>query len=504
MAELNTVFPYGLNDRVSFNGIKDAYSFVTSNNSTKSVYSIFNKVDSKRTRRGKKAQNNDNLQSTNFNWRLFIEELCKSNDHTKNFCHFARTNIMKLKKIEAKDIFLEAVELLQNNTVYSCDKHEYVVYVIKDICLYRLKLHHAQTKKQGKYIVVNFTNKLVENIKCDHIISRQDISSLFPIKDKLLSCPNISYSYSKPIRNVILNYKETICDFNPDEFTCTCSKYPSNYLDNHHKHIITGDLGIIENKELRALMKKVLGYLDQQAPNKNKARISFLSGIDVYINKISRQYSIPIVKFTPWKTELLNVISDKVENINDYKYNNVLSNKHVREALEEVHKDFVVVQFDKANKNIVLVCKKFYMDILTNEIENSVTLQQVSINDGDLLDNISDGQRTFHKGNVKRKISLLYWIAKMHKTPVASRFITAGNDTILSELSSNVSKCLSKLMKTAHNNDKYHIKDIDLQTKAFKNFSSERDLNPRASDYMSNSLPSELSGHVDVISSIII
>ena len=32
-----------------------------------------------------------------------------------------------------------------------------------------------------------------------------------------------------------------------------------------------------------------------------------------------------------------------------------------------------------------------------------------------------------------------------------------------------------------------------LQTKAFKNFSSERDLNPRPSDYMSNALLSELS-----------
>ena len=34
-----------------------------------------------------------------------------------------------------------------------------------------------------------------------------------------------------------------------------------------------------------------------------------------------------------------------------------------------------------------------------------------------------------------------------------------------------------------------------------QNFSSERDLNPRPSDYMSNALPSELSGHVDIISS---
>ena len=32
-----------------------------------------------------------------------------------------------------------------------------------------------------------------------------------------------------------------------------------------------------------------------------------------------------------------------------------------------------------------------------------------------------------------------------------------------------------------------------------RNFSSDRDLNPPPSDYMSNALPSELSGHVDII-----
>ena len=29
-------------------------------------------------------------------------------------------------------VLLRTVQLLQNNTVYSCDKHEYAVYVIKD------------------------------------------------------------------------------------------------------------------------------------------------------------------------------------------------------------------------------------------------------------------------------------------------------------------------------------------------------------------------------------
>ena len=459
IAELNTVFPYGLNDRAGFKGIKDAYALVISNNSAKSIYSIFNKVESKRTRRGRKVDGNSSDNSS-FNCSLFVKELCHISGIT-NFCHYARTNIMKLKKEEVKQVFLEAVYLLQNNIVYPCDSHEYPIYVIKDICLHRLKLQHARTKKQGKYIVVNFVNKLIENIKCDKILSRQDIYTLFPVKDKQFSCPKVSYSYSKPIRNKILNYKETILDKHPDDFTCVCSKYPTKYLDAHHKHIFTGDLSLINNKELRTLMEKGLGYHDQQRPNKQNARMSFLSGIDSYIHKVSSQCHVPVSHFTPWKTELLKAVSDKIDKCKDYAFNNVLSKVSVKKALEEVHKDFVVVQVDKASKNVALVCKKFYMHILTNEIENSDNFQYVSVNEDVLLNNISDGLRTFVKTKVKMKIPSLYWTAKMHKVPVSSRFITAGNNTVLSDLSSDVSKCLAKLQKTAFTCSKYHVKDID-------------------------------------------
>ena len=37
-------------------------------------------------------------------------------------------------------VLLRTVQLLQNNTVYSCDKHEYAVYVIKDSCYYKIIL----------------------------------------------------------------------------------------------------------------------------------------------------------------------------------------------------------------------------------------------------------------------------------------------------------------------------------------------------------------------------
>ena len=46
--------------------------------------------------------------------------------------------------------------------------------------------------------------------------------------------------------------------------------------------------------------------------------------------------------------------------------------------------------------------------------------------------------------------------------------------------------------------------NVASKSKAFKIFSLEQDLNPWPSDYMSNALPSELSGHVNIMSSIII
>ena len=47
----------------------------------------------------------------------------------------------------------------------------------------------------------------------------------------------------------------------------------------------------------------------------------------------------------------------------------------------------------------------------------------------------------------------------MHKTPKGFRFITAGKDTILSDLSTQVGKCLSRLQKTTQNS-KYHVDGI--------------------------------------------
>ena len=48
----------------------------------------------------------------------------------------------------------------------------------------------------------------------------------------------------------------------------------------------------------------------------------------------------------------------------------VLKNRAHLEYLEQFHQKYVLVPADKASSNIIVVCKKFYVDVMVNELQN--------------------------------------------------------------------------------------------------------------------------------------
>ena len=54
--------------------------------------------------------------------------------------------------------------------------------------------------------------------------------------------------------------------------------------------------------------------------------------------------------------------------LHKYKQFDALSSPNIRAALENVHKDFVVVPRDKATGNIALICKRFYASVIAKEL----------------------------------------------------------------------------------------------------------------------------------------
>ena len=74
--------------------------------------------------------------------------------------------------------------------------------------------------------------------------------------------------------------------------------------------------------------------------------------------------------------EWTNNVKTKIDERMRHLANNLYTNKHrdclpspdVKYALDNIHNDFLVVPIDKVTGNIALVCKRFYISVITREL----------------------------------------------------------------------------------------------------------------------------------------
>ena len=109
------------------------------------------------------------------------------------------------------------------------------------------------------------------------------------------------------------------------------------------------------------------------------------------------------------------------------KHKDCLSTPDVKNALDNIHKDFVVVPIDKATGNIALVCKRFYDSVITRELgfNNNSSTDTGEVSANDIIDkNIRDLKIKFSIDNIpieNHRLPNMYWILKMHKKPIKTR-----------------------------------------------------------------------------------
>ena len=151
--------------------------------------------------------------------------------------------------------------------------------------------------------------------------------------------------------------------------SCDCNT--SAYRDSHHKHVVTGDLTFIKDNRLRTLLSKGLNYRDQAPPSVNAAYNAAKTAVNEYCKKMSDRFKKPIVMFTEWKTLILDKVKHQLNNCKPFPYNTILSNDNVLKELKDLHDKYVLVPTDKAANNVTIVCKKFYISLIKQEIESN-------------------------------------------------------------------------------------------------------------------------------------
>ena len=79
--------------------------------------------------------------------------------------------------------------------------------------------------------------------------------------------PMVVYKLTQPIWSIVLNYGKFVSSFDThvfhlknDTVSFHCHEFDNKYIDSHHKHILTGDLGIIQNNKISKLISKEPKY----------------------------------------------------------------------------------------------------------------------------------------------------------------------------------------------------------------------------------------------------
>jgi hypothetical protein len=316
---------------------------------------------------------------------------------------------------------------------------------IMDLTKYRMNIHHIKFEdpnlnQKSKYCVVNFTNKILNDIPINAIFKHHQ--DKFPIKGLKLST---AFKYNLPICRRIYNYNNVSKNLYSSTInSCNCNKNSENF-NNDHGHIITGNTNIVKDNDLKELLNLGTGFRISTTQNKSTILNTFTKNIDsmIYNNAIS--YSLPVNAFNEWKHYIITEFKDLINNNPTIKQHLNFNRQKAIDAILYIQNSFVVSYVDKTTSNYAFTCKYYYCKTL-NETYNDSSLYK-KINDNSLI--IQKRINALYKKvkfQLKQfKFPYLILIPKLHKNPVKFRSVTVGCGTYLEHANKQLLKVISNI-----------------------------------------------------------
>ena len=333
---------------------------------------------------------------------------------------------------------------------------KYIPLIIKDLISFRLGLHKIEKGPQvdnmdKSFLKVPFHNKGIEMVKLSQIVNSKSVQMSIPNFIKNSVPPIISFSYTKTIAGKIFNFKQcvkNITNFEVGMTEISCDCHESQFRYEPVGHVITGNLGIIENRKLRKLVSKGPSYREQNNINWNTNLKILRKSIREYKLQWAKKEKVDSRALDEWECKVIGIVKARIDRLKQKKYcrnTRVLSERSCKEYLNNFHKRFVLVPADKAGNNVLIVCKKYYIEVILKELDtcngtSPQTYTPCTAHVGDLLAahvDFMNGQNVSVPTDL-RNLRSFYWLPKMHKNPIGSRFIAAS--------SACTTKPLSKLL----------------------------------------------------------
>ena len=471
---IRSIHPYGLNEKASG---KDFYKYNSQNDTKTTVIGkMFPPLPRTGIRPSIGRQNKNNRNSLTNAEDFFNDLRIILNEDIKNAFYRIRIILNNLKKKQLKEI---AYKVLVGDIEQFQEKHNiYFNYIgdYIDTVLWKESTEQKETKTRSENpCVIHFINKGLNKLGLSKIFKSEEVTNTLPEvmkSDKYLPFP--TYKLDIPIRNKIFNYKDAVSSlqvevdddvaFCADNLPCECANSP--FKDPHHNHIVTGDLRLVKNTKLRRLMSKGPNYREPKTLNFNKCLKSIEAALDGSIIKLLEKHGLQEGDLENWKNKIVHIVRQKIDEIKSsivpFKTNPILKDKEVLEYLKTLHSKYVITPIDKASKNIAIICKKFYINSLMDELGipgNSSATYEVSHIEKTSIINLNKTLCSKFLGKKlkesEEQLPTIYWIPKMHYTPTRKRFIIASSTCSTKPISKITSRIFKHIFQQIRN---FHLK----------------------------------------------
>ena len=268
------------------------------------------------------------------------------------------------------------------------------------------------------------------------------MNNLIPSTEIKFETPTVVYNLTNPIRSKIFNFNQFTSKFDINAFLndenilpCHCEESP--FRDTHHNHIVSGNLKIIDNNKLRKLLSKGPKYREPKKLCWEESRLTIVEGLKSCVKKWCDDNGMTPLIFSEWQH---NLVGAKIEMLKKSTttdcHKDILSDFNVKKSLIELYEKFVLTPIDKATGNVAIICKRFYAQTLIKELDMSPSgiIKQNHTYKGETLKSSEIVKQ--HKNDLEKMFKIkvdndneciphMYWLPKMHKSPIKSRFIIA-------------------------------------------------------------------------------
>lgn len=437
----NTNYPYGLNQIVNNKHTANHFNHIDPSNYN-DIYSTLNFQNFKKTtrhQRGSRTNKRKCIPSNN-EIKKHIHALQKQFYKNYNWLKI-RGYVFSIRKKHLKNVY---------NIAESLKLKPQFTHILMDLILFRAKKLNTiiQTKtnnqKPNSQCIITFTSKLFNDINFNKLFKNNEQS--FPIKNCYISK---TFKYPKTTGRRIFNYNTFAKQFNhKDKHMCKCNEPKfKQFINTKYGHIVTGDLSIVTDSNLKYIMSQGTKFRIPVAYNHDTLTKLFSYDIDYFIYKHSISHNTPTEAYNEWKQKVIVQFKKSLQKskiiIKDKKYYNL------NKSIHQLQNQYVITYIDKSQNNYAIICKKLYHTLLNNTISNNSNFTPIDTNITINNKKILAFHRLLKISNNNLNYPYIVLIPKFHKTPIKFREVTIGCNTYNNE----TCKKLLNILKIIHENE---------------------------------------------------